>query len=196
MRVLVLQEIEKNAERVKEALTRTDTEIVCFQSQPAAMEYLNGNKVDLIVTAVHLQSGNVFDFLKWVKGDPLNKHSAFVFFCAEPTEVARYVWPAVQTAATVLGADKYITMDHFDRDSLRNQLLEVVDRNLGRLRLRENEHRADFSQPNDGSRKPGAQPVSSRLMPNSHDGDGKSFVGGYKHDGNGHHDGHDGDGHH
>ncbi len=137
MRVLVLQEIEANAERIKLSLKDCQSEIVCFSSQPEAMKYLIHTSVDLIISAVHLQSGNVFDFLKWVKADPVNQHAAFIFFCAEPNQVAKYVWPAVQTAAHVLGAERFIAMDAFDETVLREHLLDAADRNKMRKRLRE-----------------------------------------------------------
>lgn len=129
VRILVLQEIEGNADKIKDCLQSPSNQITVFHSQPEAMQFLNSSQVDLIITAVHLQSGNVFDFLKWVKGDPINRDAKFVFFCAEPTEVARYVWPAVQTAAITLGADKYIAMECFDENKLRSELEEVLARN-------------------------------------------------------------------
>ncbi|HEY9717811.1 MAG TPA: response regulator [Trichormus sp.] len=126
MRILVLQEIEGNRERIHLALDPLGFEIISFNSQPRALEYLVSNQVDMIISAVHLQSGNVFDFLKWVKGDSLNNTAKFVFFCAEPTELAKYVWPAVQTAALTLGADRYIAMESFNEHELRQSLADVI----------------------------------------------------------------------
>jgi CheY-like chemotaxis protein len=126
VRILVLQEIEGNRERLHSALNPLGFEIISFDSQPLAIEYLNSNQVDMIVSAVHLQSGNVFDFLKWVRGDSLNGTAKFVFFCAEPSELAKHVWPAVQTAALSLGADQYIAMDSFNEHELRQSLQDVI----------------------------------------------------------------------
>lgn len=81
-----------------------------------AMEILRQREVDLIIGDVHLQNGgSIFDFLRWVKGDPHMHAVPFVCFSTEPAEVPKYLSDGVRTAARALGAAKYMTMEHFDR---------------------------------------------------------------------------------
>ena len=81
-----------------------------------AMETLRHRDVDLIVGDVHLQNGgSIFDFLRWVKGDPHMHGVPFVCFSTEPPEVPKYLSDGVRTAARALGAAKYMTMERFNR---------------------------------------------------------------------------------
>lgn len=81
-----------------------------------AMETLRQREADLIIGDVHLQNGgSIFDFLRWVKGDPHMRAVPFVCFSTEPTEVPKYLKDGVRTAARALGAAKYMTMENFDR---------------------------------------------------------------------------------
>ena len=81
-----------------------------------AMEILRQREVDLIIGDVHLQNGgSIFDFLRWVKGDPHMRDVPFICFSTEPPEVPKYLSDGVRTAARALGAAKYMTMEHFDR---------------------------------------------------------------------------------
>ena len=65
-----------------------------------AMEILRHQDVDLIIGDVHLQNGgSIFDFLRWVKGDPHMHAVPFVCFSTEPAEVPKYLSDGVRTAA-------------------------------------------------------------------------------------------------
>jgi len=80
-----------------------------------AMDVLRNHDFDLIISDVHLQNGgSVFDFLRWVKGDPHMRATPFVCFSAEPAEVGRYLADGVRTAARSLGAARYVTMENFN----------------------------------------------------------------------------------
>lgn len=88
-----------------------------------AMEILRNNDVDLIIGDVHLQNGgSIFDFLRWVKGDPHMRAVPFVCFSAEPREVPRYLADGVRTAARALGAARYLTMEKFDKALFRAEI--------------------------------------------------------------------------
>src|SRR6185436_1812283 len=79
-------------------------------------EILRQHEVDLIIGDLHLQNGgSIFDFLRWVKGDPQMSTIPFVCFSTEPAEVPKYLRDGVRTAARALGAAKYLTMECFDR---------------------------------------------------------------------------------
>lgn len=80
-----------------------------------AMDVLRAVDFDLIVSDVHLQNGgSVFDFLRWVKGDPHMRTTPFVCFSAEPPEIGKYLSDGVRTAARSLGAARYVSMPEFD----------------------------------------------------------------------------------
>lgn len=123
-KILVLQEIKKNSVRLHEALP--EHQIVDFEKACDAMQYLRSQSADMIISAVHLEESNVFDFLQWVKGDPAHRDLPFVFFCAEPTEVAKYVSGAITTAARVLGATKYIAQEQFDQAALKQEVNSIL----------------------------------------------------------------------
>jgi CheY-like chemotaxis protein len=95
-------------ERVGHSVTKADT----FHG---AMDILRCTDFDLIVSDVHLQNGgSVFDFLRWVKGDPYMRATPFVCYSTEPKEVGKYLADGVRTAARSLGAARYVTMEDFD----------------------------------------------------------------------------------
>lgn len=81
-----------------------------------AMAILRQMEVDLIIGDVHLQNGgSIFDFLRWVKGDPFMRAVPFICFSTEPVEVPKYLSDGVRTAARALCAAKKMTMEKFDR---------------------------------------------------------------------------------
>jgi CheY-like chemotaxis protein len=103
-------------EHVGHIVTKVDT----FYN---AMEILRASDFDLIVSDVHLQNGgSVFDFLRWVKGDPHMRATPFVCFSAEPQELGNYLADGVRTAARALGAARYIGMEHFDGPSFLQEI--------------------------------------------------------------------------
>jgi response regulator RpfG family c-di-GMP phosphodiesterase len=124
-RIVVVHEIAANHERVLRSLP--EHEILPFGQIDQAMHFLEQNRADLIISAVHLLEGNVFDFLRWTKSDANLRGIPFVFFCAEPTELSRYVSNAVKHAAQILGASRYIAMDTFDAAEFHAVITEVLD---------------------------------------------------------------------
>jgi CheY-like chemotaxis protein len=87
------------------------------------MQILRQREVDLIIGDVHLQNGgSIFDFLRWVKGDPFMRAVPFVCFSSEPVEVPKYLADGVRTAARALGAARCITMEKFDSAEFRGEI--------------------------------------------------------------------------
>jgi len=121
-RILALNEdIDGEASRqICDSLGRSGHRVIQSKSFALAIDVLKTERVDLIISDVHLQNGgSVFDFLRWVKGNPLTKDTPFVLFSLKPTAVAKYVEDAVRACARVLGASMYITMEPFDTDKFR-----------------------------------------------------------------------------
>jgi CheY-like chemotaxis protein len=125
-RILVLQEIQENVSRVRKSLEPAGHEILPFASKAKAIQFLRKDRVDMIISAIHLVDGNVFDFLLSVKRDPRNATAPFIFFCAEPTVFSKHVSSGVRTAAQVLGASRYIMMERFDSIDFRHQISELL----------------------------------------------------------------------
>lgn len=97
------------------------------------MELLREVEFDLIVSDVHLQNGgSVFDFLRWVKGDPHMQVTPFVSFSAEPPELGKYLADGVRIAARSLGAVGYIAMEIFDGPAFLREIETVIA--FGRVR--------------------------------------------------------------
>jgi CheY-like chemotaxis protein len=125
-KILLLQEIEYDQDCVKRALNPDRYELVSTRSYREAIKEIENATFDVIVSAVHLKSGNVFELLQYAKSSQSNKSSPFVFFCAEPSEFARCVSPAIRTAGKVLGADEYITMDPFDENKFKSAIDKLL----------------------------------------------------------------------
>ena len=108
-------EHEDQRKLIGECLEHVGHKVTTVDTFHNAMEILRTTEFDLIVSDVHLQNGgSVFDFLRWVKGDPHMRATPFVCFSAEPPEIGRYLQDGVRTAARSLGAARYITMEQFN----------------------------------------------------------------------------------
>jgi len=132
-KILVTMEHEDQRRLIGDCLERVGHEVTKVDTFHHAMEILRSADFDLILSDVHLQNGgSVFDFLRWVKGDPYMRSTPFVCFSAEPPEVGRYLADGVRTAARSLGAARYITMDHFDGPALLHEIEWLIpERQVG-----------------------------------------------------------------
>jgi len=126
--VLALQEKDENLVNILDSLPDCETEIVCTVHD--ALAALDRKTFHLIISAVHLEhDGSVFDFLKSVRDNQFTKHTPFVFYCSRTTSFARSVRHGLQIAARTLGADRYITMEYYDRAHLRAEFIKALSLN-------------------------------------------------------------------
>src|ERR1700691_5498244 len=103
-KIMVTMEHEDDRKQIAGCLERVGHAVTQVDTVHNAMEILRSKDFDLIVSDVHLQNGgSVFDFLRWVKGDPHMVAVPFVCFSAEPREVGKYLSDGVRTAARSLG---------------------------------------------------------------------------------------------
>lgn len=122
-KILALIEHESDMDLIAGSLADFGHIVYKFDKFQDAMETLRHSDVDMIIGDVHLQNGgSIFDFLRWVKGDPHMRAVPFVCYSAEPQEVSRYLADGVRTAARALGAAKYITMEKFDKLAFRSEI--------------------------------------------------------------------------
>ena len=122
-KVLVTMEHEDQRNLIGNCLQGVGHDVTKVDTFHNAMEILRSADFDLIVSDVHLQNGgSVFDFLRWVKGDPHMSGTPFVCFSAEPPEVGKYLADGVRTAARSLGAARYIGMEKFDGPAFLHEI--------------------------------------------------------------------------
>lgn len=125
--VLALLEDNYNKSNVLVSLESAGYTVVVCSSFKSAIEILQKQSFDLIISDVHLQNGgSVFDFLRWVKGHKASSNAKFVLFSLSPSHVAKYLSDSVWTSSRMLGADRYISMDWFDPDLFCSQVAEVL----------------------------------------------------------------------
>jgi hypothetical protein len=75
------------------------------------------------VAAAHLQNESVFEFLRLVKNLDSHLHAVpFLMLCAEPGFIAAATSPAVEVAAALMGADKYVLMIEFNAERLMSEI--------------------------------------------------------------------------
>lgn len=122
-KILITMEHEKQRKLIGDCLEGVGHEVVKVDTFHNAMEFLRKTTFDLIISDVHLQNGgSVFDFLRWVKGDPNMCATPFVCFSAEPPEIGKYLSDGVRTAARALGAARYVSMTDFDGPLLLREI--------------------------------------------------------------------------
>lgn len=124
-RILAVQEKSKNVFDIEKSLSSHEVLIVDSFSQ--AMNRLQSGTFDLIICAVHLHDGSVYDLLKYVKREPRHRTTPFVFFCNEPSEIAQFVSDSTEATAKLLGADKFITSYAFNADSFRKEIESLLN---------------------------------------------------------------------
>ena len=125
-RMLILQEMEQNIINLEEALIPRGHELIIVDRELQALQRLHSTKIDLIISAVYLESSDVFDFLKAVKNNREWNEIPFVLYCSAISTFARSVRGGLKIAAESLGADLYITMEKFDPALLAKQVEECL----------------------------------------------------------------------
>jgi CheY-like chemotaxis protein len=162
-RVLALLEHPEPMKDIADTLEHFGHKVLQVNNFADAMETLRQRDVDLIIGDVHLQNGgSIFDFMRWVKGDPHMHLIPFVCFSSEPPELSKYLSDGVRTAARALGAARYITMEKFIPSLFRAEI--------------------EWLLPTDRAGNYYSDSATGNGNHDGHDG----------HDGHGGHDGHDG----
>jgi len=162
-RILVTMEHPEQIKLISDSLEHFGHHVVKADTFHKSMEILRSSDIDLIISDVHLQNGgSVFDFLRWVKGDPHMQTVPFVCFSAEPPEVGKYLADGVRTAARALGAARYITMEHFDANAFRREIEWLLPLNRVGSYYAEHSDGHDDDGDGDGGGRAPATDVSKR----------------------------------
>lgn len=129
--ILGLLEEGENSQQVVSSLTKAGYRVHAVDTFTKAVAiFEQPHEIDLIISDVHLENGgNVFDFLKWIRRNPLTSKIPFVLFSFKPKKLAQYLEDGVNTSARMLGADLYITMEHFDSDEFNKSIEALLPEN-------------------------------------------------------------------
>ncbi len=125
--ILALLEKQDRSPQLTDCLEECGHRVFVVDTFVKAKNVLRHQKVDLIVSDVHLENGgSVFDFLRWVKKSEPTCEIPFVLFCAKPSSRAKYLADGVRTSARMLGAAKYIQMDNFDPVAFQAHISDLL----------------------------------------------------------------------
>lgn len=117
-RILILEESSANMCDFRHALV--GHELFCVGTLDLAMDILKGCRVDLVVTGVYLERGDIFRFLRIVKTYCPNVR---VVLCStNAAHTLRYAHELIRKAATALGAYSYVILKKFHPIELRSAI--------------------------------------------------------------------------
>jgi CheY-like chemotaxis protein len=126
-RILTLENPE-NTEKLTEVCKEAGHQVVPVHTIAQALAFLETkDHVDVIVAAAHLENESVFEFLKRVKHADSHLQSVpFLILCAEPGTLGMLTSPAVEIAANIMGADRYLLMGDFDAARLIQEIEQLL----------------------------------------------------------------------
>jgi CheY-like chemotaxis protein len=119
-KILALKDRPEYALALKTLIEPHGYQVLAVQSIDEALEVLSRESVDMIIVAVHLQEGNIFDFIRIVRADPDASKRSVPIVClnVNPRLHARYLNDSLEVSAMALGANRFITMEPYDAASL------------------------------------------------------------------------------
>ncbi len=113
-RILFLYDSKEHVQALEDACKLGGHELVVMRTVGESLEWLNRkDHIDVIVSATHLETESVFDFLNAVKKDPRHSWVQFVMLSSNQSDLADYLHDTVKHTARILGADKYVVMNVF-----------------------------------------------------------------------------------
>lgn len=135
-RILVLCEPnEEGQSQIVSLLTDLNKRLFLAQRADQALEILWHEEIHLIVSAVHLEESDAYDFLTTVKGDMRLHEIPFVFICLPGTQVARHINHTLELAANALGATKYLSTEEKSKALIQEEILSCLQERQSPARL-------------------------------------------------------------
>jgi len=163
-KVLAVISSSPGPELLPEILEYFGDSVTVVHSFPAAMDLLRSSRFDLIIADVHVHDDSdsaflhsMFDFLRWVKGDPLSRPTPFVCYSYRDTDLPKYLGEAASTSALVLGAQSYMSESKPHSNDIR-QVIESL------LRKGYDELNYNKSSKADGMSLEGLEVVRQKLL--------------------------------
>jgi len=127
-KILALKDRPEYALALKDLIEPHGYEVLVVHTIEQAFETLHREPVNMIIVAVHLQEGNVFDFIRTVRADPNPDIKKLPLICLNlnPRLHARYLNDSLEISAKALGADRFITMEPYDAVALWAQIERML----------------------------------------------------------------------
>lgn len=132
-KILALKDRPEYALALKDLIEPHGYHVLVVHTIEEALETLHSEAVNMIIVAVHLQEGNVFDFIRTVRADPNATIKKLPLICVNlnPRLHARYLNDSLEISAKALGADKFITMQPYDAAVLWAQIKQMLPEEEG-----------------------------------------------------------------
>jgi CheY-like chemotaxis protein len=111
-RILVLQEEDGPVKEIQECCG-VSHELIYIGTSKDALKLMAQEKIDLIISRVHLEKSNIFVFLRLVKTDPKFRHIPFICYSGHRNYLARTLDPILAQSCKALGADRYISVEDY-----------------------------------------------------------------------------------
>jgi CheY-like chemotaxis protein len=109
--ILMLFERTSDIAQVKGILSNPFYAYYAANSIPGALEILQRKRVDMVISGVHLEYTDSYEFLNRMKADEQLRTIPFVFISLRRSDVARCVDHGLSLAARALGAARYLSID-------------------------------------------------------------------------------------
>lgn len=125
-RILVLCEPNCGQSEIRNLLSSGDYSLIFAHRLSEAFEILGHEPIDLIVSGVHLEESDSYEFLNRVKASADWREIPFVFLCLKQTQLATYVDHALELAAKALGATKYVSVETCSKDEIQAEIASCL----------------------------------------------------------------------
>ncbi len=127
-KILALKDRPEYALALKDLIEPHGFQVLVVHTIEEALATLHSEPVNMIIVAVHLQEGNVFDFIRTVRADPNASIKKLPLICLNlnPRLHARFLNDSLEVSAKALGADKFITMQPYDAAVLWAQIKQML----------------------------------------------------------------------
>ncbi|HEY9788798.1 MAG TPA: hypothetical protein V6D22_00270 [Candidatus Obscuribacterales bacterium] len=131
-RILVLA--NEFSEDITQECLRQGFEVVAVSNHNEGLAFLQSHDhVDAAITPAFAEGSNMFEFLMGLYRMPENIHVPVMVISVEPTELASFCTPAVEAAAKLLGAYKFITLPEFDSRQVMRELKALLPERPSKL---------------------------------------------------------------
>ncbi|CAN5489097.1 hypothetical protein BH10CYA1_BH10CYA1_23960 [soil metagenome] len=126
--LIALLEDEKHEQRIKTCLLSAGHQVIVAHGLVKAKALVLDHACDLILSNVVLENGgSVFDFLRWLKSDPVLRATPFVLLNIQPIDPAKFHTDGLRVTSRHLGAAKYISMEKLDPVRLNAELSKFLN---------------------------------------------------------------------
>lgn len=125
--ILILEQHKRQFQFVKQCVEAKGHKLFWSAKPDEALQSLEKFAFDLIICAVNLDDGDVFEFLRAVKENKATAAIPFVFCSADQDRTQRFATSVIKAGGQALGARKYILPSSYDASAeLWNELQDCL----------------------------------------------------------------------